>query len=139
MSTRRDIREWIVQLLFELDLNPREELDNVFKDFWRERQVKMEARSFAEDIVRGVAGKRSEIDVLLQKYAEHWDIARMKVTDRNVMRMALYEMHYREDIPPVVTINEAVDIAKYFSDSGSGKFVNGILDRAREDLDRPSR
>ena len=139
MSTRRDIREWIVQLLFELDLNPREELDKVFKNFWLERQIKPEARTFTEEIVRGVHRKKPEIDEILAKYAQNWDIHRMKVTDRNVMRMALYEMCYRDDIPPVVSINEAVDIAKYFSDSDSGKFVNGILDRARKDLDRPSR
>lgn len=140
MSTRRDAREWAVQLLFQLDLNPDGDLDKIFRDFWSDdRKDDAKARKFTEDLVRGVRKNLAKIDEKIRAYAEHWDIKRMGVLDRNVIRMAMYEMLYRHDIPPVVSINEAVDIAKYFSDTASGLFVNGILDRARKDLDRPAR
>jgi N utilization substance protein B len=75
----------------------------------------------------------------LQRYAENWDLKRMGAVDRNVMRVALFEMLHRTDIPPVVSINEAVDLAKELSSDESGRFVNGILDRARRDISRPAR
>jgi N utilization substance protein B len=81
----------------------------------------------------------SDIDALISRHAENWDIERMGTVDRNVMRIAVYEMLYRDDIPPVVSINEAVELAKAYSSAESGKFVNGILDRIRKDLDRPAR
>jgi len=138
MATRRDAREWTVQLLFQLDLNP-DDLDTVFERFWTERKTDAKAREFTEGLVRGVRDNLGKIDGMLGKYAEHWDIHRMGVIDRNVIRMAIYEMLFCNDIPPVVSINEAVDIAKYFSRTESGKFVNGILDRISKDLDRPAR
>lgn len=138
MSTRREAREWTVQLLFQLDLNP-DDLDTVFERFWTERKADAMAREFTEGLVRGVRDNLGKIDGMLGKYAEHWDIHRMGVVDRNVIRMAIYEMLFCNDIPPVVSMNEAVDIAKYFSSAESGKFVNGILDRICKDLDRPAR
>ena len=138
MSTRREAREWALQLLFQLDVNPGEQ-DGAFRDFWSREKASEKARRFVEELVRGVRKNVQEIDGKIQKYTEHWDINRMGVVDRNVMRMAIYEMFFCRDIPPVVSINEAVDIAKYFSNNESGKFVNGILDRARQDLDRPGR
>jgi len=133
MATRREAREWAVQILFQLDLNPGD-VERVFDAFWREREADAQARAFAEELVRGIRGELKRIDGLITKYAEHWDLARMAVVDRNVMRIAIYEMLFCEDIPPVVSINEAVDIAKYFNTKESGRFVNGILDRARKDL-----
>ena len=82
---------------------------------------------------------REELDLKLQKYIRNWDMSRMAVVDRNVLRMAVYELFFREDIPPVVSLNEAIEIAKRFSTKDSGKFVNGILDRVRQDILRPSR
>ncbi|MEM7392535.1 MAG: transcription antitermination factor NusB, partial [Verrucomicrobiota bacterium] len=96
-------------------------------------------RKFAEELIRGVESHRSEVDELIEKYADNWDIKRMGALDRNVIRLALYEMYHRPDIPPVVSINEAVDLAKEYSSRESGRFVNGILDEARKDVTRPSR
>ena len=138
MATRRQAREWCFQILFELDMNPAE-VDRVFKLFWRERKTDAQTRAFAESLVVGVRGHLAEIDAKIKEYAHNWDIKRMGVVERNVMRMALYEMLYCDDVPPVVSINEAVDITKYFGNAESGKFVNGILDRARKDLTRPPR
>lgn len=96
-------------------------------------------RLFSEPLIRGVLENRAAIDAEIQKYALNWDIRRMAAVDRNILRLAVYEMHHRQDIPPVVSINEAVDIAKRFSTQDSGKFVNGILDRIKGDLMRPAR
>lgn len=138
MGTRRNSREWAVQILFRLDMNPGE-LEPALKAFWADTEADDVSRRFTEEVVRGVRAEVAELDATIQKYAEHWDIHRMAVVDRNVLRMALYEMTHRADIPPVVSINEAVDIAKYFSSSEAGRFVNGILDRIRKDLPRPAR
>jgi len=139
MATRRDAREWTVQLLFQLDLNPTDELDEVLAGFWRDKEDDAKARGFCAELVKGVRGTIGELDATIAAAAQHWDIHRMGVIDRNVIRMAVYEMLHRSDVPPVVSINEAVDIAKFFSSSESGRFVNGILDRVRKGLDRPAR
>jgi N utilization substance protein B len=138
MGERRGAREWALQVLFQEDFNPGE-LQEDFAEFWTDKHPSERARQFAEDLVRGVLANREQIDKRLQGYAENWALHRMSGVDRNLMRLALYELLYREDIPPVVTINEAVDIAKAFSGEDSGRFVNGILDRARKDLTRPAR
>ena len=96
-------------------------------------------RLFAEPLIRGTLEKLTELDGKIQHYAKNWDLGRMAVVDRNILRLAIYEMLYREDIPPVVSINEAVDIAKKFSTDESGRFVNGILDKVKGDLMRPAR
>ena len=109
------------------------------EDFWSEKKAGGKARDFAEELIRGVESHLAELDAIIKKYAEHWDVKRMGAVDRNVMRVGLFEMMFRSDIPPVVSINEAVEIAKDLSGIESGKFVNGILDRACKDLDRPAR
>ena len=138
MATRRHAREWGFQILFQLDMNP-DEVDKVFRQFWKDKKADGKTRHFAEALVIGVREHLAEIDEKIKGYALNWDIKRMGVVERNVIRMALYEMLYCEDVPPVVSINEAVDITKYFGNAESGKFVNGILDRARKDLTRSAR
>jgi N utilization substance protein B len=96
-------------------------------------------RLFADPLIRGTLEHREAIDRLIVQHAKNWDLHRMAVVDRNVLRLAIYEMLHREDIPPVVSINEAVDIAKKFSTQESGGFVNGILDKIKGDLMRPAR
>jgi N utilization substance protein B len=135
MATRRDGREWALQIIFSLDLNTRSNLDEVFDYFFEvHAESDKKTREFTENIVRGVVEHRPEIDEKIEKYADHWKIRRMGVIDRNVMRIALYELMYCEDVPQAVVLNEAIDLAKYFSNSDSGRFVNGILDRARKDM-----
>ena len=90
-------------------------------------------------MIRGTIENCAEIDLLIQKYLQNWDFHRVAVVDRNILRLATYEMLHREDIPPVVSINEAVDIAKKFSTQDSGKFVNGILDKVKGELMRSAR
>ena len=96
-------------------------------------------RLFAEPLIRGAIEHRAEADAHIVKHCKNWEIHRIAAVDRNIMRLAIYEMLHREDIPPVVSINEAVDIAKKFSTPDSGKFVNGILDKVKGELMRPAR
>jgi len=137
---RRRAREWAVQFLFQTEFNP-DELDTAFSEFWDDEDKNPAERdkTFTEEVVRGVMEKRAEIDRTLEKYTENWDVDRLGTLDRIVMCVAVYEMLFRGDIPPVVSIHEAVEIAKDYSNHRSGKFVNGVLDRIRKDLDRPSR
>jgi transcription antitermination protein NusB len=135
MATRRDAREWALQIVFSLDLNAKAELDWVLGDFFRENPTEDEkCRAFCEKLVRGVYAEQPALDATITKYAQHWRIERMAVVDRNVLRIALYELLFCPDVPPAVVINEAIDVAKYFSNADSGRFVNGILDRVRREL-----
>lgn len=138
MGGRHEARQWAVQFLFQRDFN-RGDLNEALEVFWTEAKAGKRFRQFAEDLIRGVEANRKSLDEMIQRYAEHWDIKRMGAVDRNVMRVALYEMIHCPDIPPVVSINEAVELAKDLSGLESGKFVNGILDRARKDIERPAR
>jgi N utilization substance protein B len=134
MGSRRDARESAVQILFQLDFNPGE-LDPVLTSFWAERKVSAKTRHFVEELVRGVLENRTRVDETIEKCAQNWSLHRMAGVDRNVIRLAVYEMLCRTDIPHAVSINEAVSIAKNMGDVGSGRFVNGVLDRVRRDLD----
>lgn len=160
MGIRHEAREWALQFLFQSEFNRDESLDEGLKRFWehhddepafearskapaahsaKDAKMQAKARRFAEELARGVIEHHKEIDPLIVKHAENWDIDRMGNVDRNAMRIAIYEMLHRNDIPPVVSINEAVELAKSYSSIESGKFVNGILDRIRKDIDRPAR
>jgi N utilization substance protein B len=138
MSGRHEARTLAVQFLFQRDFNSGD-LPEALADFWPEHKAGPKVQKFAEELILGVERERTEIDRQLAKFAENWEIKRMGAVDRNVMRLALYEMNFCPDIPPVVSINEAIDLAKELSSDESGKFVNGILDRARKELDRPAR
>jgi len=138
MSRRHEARLLAVQFLFQRDFNAGD-LEEALRDFWDGRQVSDRLRSFAEELIRGVESVRPDLDDRLRGYATNWDLARMAAVDRNILRLALYEMIHRPDIPPVVSINEAVDLAKEFSGRESARFVNGVLDRAVRDVPRPAR
>lgn len=138
MSARHEARTLAVQFLFQRDFNGGEYAD-ALQQFWTDHPAGAKVKTFAGELIEGVETHRADLDVRLQQYAENWDVRRMGAVDRNVMRVALFEMMHRPDIPPVVSINEAVDLAKELSSDESGRFVNGILDRARRDMDRPAR
>jgi N utilization substance protein B len=136
---RRIARELAVQFLYQFDLGGGS-LEEALPLFWEtQTDITESGRKFAEDLLRGVVERRVAIDEKIAKYTENWDLPRIAAVDRNILRLAMYEMLFRDDIPPVVSINEAVDIAKKYSTRESGAFVNGILDRLKADLTRPSR
>lgn len=140
VTGRRQAREWAVQFLFQTEFNP-EEIDQALADFWndKDRNPSERDQAYTDEVILGVIEKQREIDRTLSKYTKNWDIDRLGILDRVVLRLAVYEMLFRGDIPPVVSINEAVEIAKAYSGKGSGRFVNGVLDRIQKELDRPSR
>ena len=137
MTKRSESREWAVQLLFQREIN-HEDLQDTLELFWRDKKPTSKAMSFTEQLVRGVEEHRKDIDELLRACATHWDVDRMGGVDRNAMRVAVYEMLHCPDIPPVVSINEAVDIAKNMSSYESGRVVNGVLDAVLQKLDKKS-
>ena len=163
MGKRREARERAIQFLFQHDLNPPENLELALAHFWNSQRAAALAdekgdakwgekfempppsaeetatRLFADPLIRGALEHRNEADEQIKKHAKNWDLHRIAAVDRNIMRLAIYEMLHRDDIPPVVSINEAVDIAKKFSTEDSGKFVNGILDKIKGELLRPAR
>jgi N utilization substance protein B len=125
---RRKAREHALQILFQLDIKKEKPSVTILKHFWAESPPDDEVKSFAEEIVKGTYKHLVEINKLLRQSAENWSLDRMAVVDRNVLRMAVYEILYRMDIPTSVTINEAIEIAKKYGTDESGAFVNGILD-----------
>lgn len=136
---RRLARELAIQFLYQFDMSPAT-IDEALPLFWQTQDgVNDTVRKFAEDLIHGCLNNRDTVDQRIQKYTQHWELPRMAAVDRNILRLAIYEMVCRDDIPPVVSINEAVDIAKKFSTNESGSFVNGILDKLRADLPRPAR
>lgn len=158
--SRRNSREWALQLLFRLDFSPPDgTLEDTFEEFWNQYADIMAElngaddgpveefrkpsnkcyRTFAESLVRNIWLKRDEIDLKIEGYLANWSLSRMGSVDRNVLRLAFYELFFSEDTPPVVVLNEAIDIAKYFSTRDSGKFVNGVLDAAMKDVARSPR
>jgi len=126
---RRKAREHALQILFQLDIKKEKPSAAVLKRFWAEFQQDEEVKAFAEEIIKGTFKHVDKINKLIEECAQNWSIDRMAVVDRNVLRMAIYEILYRMDIPTSVTINEAIEIAKKFGTDESGSFVNGILDR----------
>jgi N utilization substance protein B len=125
---RRKAREYALQLLFQLDIRKEKPTITLFKRFWADEDPDDEVRAFAEEIVRGTFKHLHIINAKILACAKNWALERMATVDRNVLRLATYEILYRMDIPPSVTINEAIELAKKYGTDESGSFVNGILD-----------
>ena len=162
MATRRQAREWALQLLVQLDLNPEPNLEAVLEPFWnqlreleRERheeddrvelvlnfesqetqKVKAfaEAREFAEERIRGVVRERDALDARIEPRLKNWSFYRLGTVERNVLRLGVWELENCPEIPQPIVINEYVDLAKFFSETKSGRFVNGVLDRYAKSL-----
>jgi N utilization substance protein B len=140
MGKRREGREVALQLLFHWDLNVQQSLGGAELElFWEFRPSIQGVRTFATNLLNGVISRQATIDEKITKYTANYELRRISAVDRNILRMAIYEMLYAEDVPPIVAINEAIDIAKKFGTEESGKFVNGVLDRVKLDLNRPLR
>ena len=132
---RRRAREYALQILSPLDLAPRTPSE-CLDEFWRGKNVKAAVTGFVRRLVLGAMEHRDSIDGVLTGISHHWRVSRMAVVDRNVLRLALYEMFFEKATPPVVVINEAIEVAKKFGDDESGPFINGILDAVRLRLER---
>ena len=134
MGKRRQARELAVQFLYQMDIIGAKELQQQLENFWQEHEVSSEIKDYSDRLIKLVFENKPRLDKFIARYTTNWDITRIAVVDRNILRTAICELLYMEDIPPIVSINEAVDIAKRYGSSESGKFVNGILDKIRVEV-----
>jgi N utilization substance protein B len=125
-------------MLYELEFRPGG-ADRLLESFWREHPAAPEVQGFAESLVRGTLEHAAEIDRQVAGHATHWSLARIAPVERNILRLAAYELLYRHDIPEKVAINEAIELAKLYGSEESGAFVNGILDQVRMSVSSPQR
>jgi transcription antitermination factor NusB len=136
MGKRRTARELAVQLLYQLEVAG-EDAEAVKGLFWDERRVDTDVEFFASLLVKTYEDHPEEVDKAIAGAAENWDFKRIARVDRNILRIAVTELLYLDDIPPKVTLNEAVEIAKkYGSAERSYGFVNGVLDRIMKGTER---
>lgn len=137
MVSRRKSRELAAQALFYMDMrkNMSEEAIKLFADHFIDSGL----HPFFEEIVRGVINMRSEIDFIIKRFSSKWKLSRMSCVDRNIIRLAVYEMLYCDDVPSKVSINEAIDIGKKFGTEDSGAFINGILDSIRIEYEKENK
>jgi N utilization substance protein B len=133
VGLRREGRELALQTLYALELNPVATNESL-RRLRENNQVPATARDFAEELVRGVAANREAIDGRIEAQSKNWSIARISRVDLNILRIAVYELLFRSDIPKNVTINEAIEVAKKFGSEESPAFVNGILDETAASL-----
>jgi len=138
MGKRRKAREAAIQYHFWRDLQHGEAPEQI-DDFWEFCPATPRVREFAQPLIEGMVAHLDEVDDRIRRYSENYEFNRISPVDRNVLRLAIFEMLYRDDIPPVVSIDEAIELAKTFGGADSGRFVNGILDRVKGDLSRPLR
>ena len=135
MGKRRRSREFALQVLYQLEITKQEAL-RTLAQFQEHFSEGVERDDFVERLVLGVSEHRKEIDRLIERYSENWRLDRMNMIDRNILRMAAFELLYCEDIPPKVTLNEAIDLGKRYGTDESGSFINGILDRIQNEVIR---
>ena len=126
-----------LQALYQFDLQG-EDFRPHLRDFLREWSQDADTRDYALKLVEGCRLARDELDRLIRERAENWDLSRMSVVDRNILRLGVYELRYEPDVPPKVAVNEAIRLAKTFGSVESGAFVNGVLDRVMADTRSPS-
>ena len=134
MRKRSRARQIALQVLYQVDLVGADR-DLALQEHLAGQAPDPEVSDFAQRLVDGVALHLPELDAEMTRVAENWRLERMPTIDRNIMRMAIYELMFMDDIPPKVSINEAIELAKRYGDAESGSFVNGILDRVREAQD----
>ena len=164
MITRRQGREWALQLLVQFDLNPPASVDAGIEAFWEQQaQLELDAlaeepgsvkavftdpnpqtqaslaevRVFAEERVRGVWAEREMLDQKIGGYLRNWSMYRLGSVERNALRIGAWEVIHCTDSPAPILVNEAIDLAKFFSETKSGKFVNGVMDKFAKDVRRP--
>ncbi len=135
MGQRRKAREHTLRILFQMefeDSDPQEALSQ----YWQSRKIASEIKEYSTWLATGIATHQKKVDRLIQSVSEHWRISRMALIDRNILRMAVFELLYEDDIAPAIVINEAIEIARKYSGDEAATFVNGILDAVRKKLEK---
>lgn len=141
MGARRTGRERALQALYQMEMapgtRPAEALASAWSAAAEDSKPDPDAVKFARELVEGVQANRAEIDSLIERHSHNWRLDRMSRIDRNVLRLGVFELKYRPDIPRKVSINEAVELGKNFGNEESSAFVNGLLDRVAAALGKP--
>jgi len=134
MGSRRRAREFALQMLYQAEASGAP-MSDVVAVFWGDHEVAQEVRVFAERLATGAAAAQTEIDALLVENLENWRLERLAIVDRNILRLAVYEFLHETDTPPIVVIDEAIEVARRFGGDDSWQFTNGILDAVRKKLE----
>jgi N utilization substance protein B len=134
MGSRRSAREYALQMLYQAEASgmPMPEIE---RHFWDDTETTAEIRDFAGRLARGTVAHRATIDPILVESLEHWRLERLAIVDRNILRLAVYEFLHEPGTPPIVVIDEAIEVARKFGGEDSWQFTNGILDAVRKRLD----
>lgn len=128
MRNRSKAREWALKNLYQIDIN--KDYSSIdFESFYSYHNIDAQIKEFSCKIVKGVIENLYNIDEIITDYAKNWAIKRMAVIDRNILRMAIFELVFMKNIPSKVSINEAIELAKKYGNENSSKFINGILDK----------
>jgi N utilization substance protein B len=138
-AQRREGRVAAMQYLYAWSLNPPSDLPESLRMFFTSREEPAAATGFGEELIHGIIGHVAEIDAGIRDLAQNWEFERIAKIDLAILRVAIFEMMFRKDIPPIVSINEAIDLSKQFSNADAKRFINGILDRLKDRLGRDSR
>jgi len=138
-SQRREGRVVALQYLYAWSLNPAADLGEDLRVFFEGREQPRDHYAFGEELIHGTIEHVADIDAKIRGLAQNWEFERIAKIDLAILRLAIFEMLYRRDIPPVVSINEAIDLSKEFSNADAKRFINGILDRLKGDLGRDAR
>ena len=137
MGTRRKAREAALQLLFQTEFNDIS-LGVALKQFWKNKKSDKDMRAFSRALVENVITHKDDIDLTIQSVSKNWRVSRMAVIDRCILRMAVCELIFDEDLAPAIVINEAIEIAKKFSGTEAANFINGILDAVKTNTENES-
>jgi N utilization substance protein B len=138
-AQRRASRIAAMQYLFAWSLNQPADLAGDLEQFFKGQEEPRENYAFGEELIHGVLEHVTDIDTHIRGLAHNWEFARIAKIDLAILRLAIFEMLFRKDIPPVVSINEAIDLSKEFSNADAKRFINGILDRLKDQLGRDAR
>jgi N utilization substance protein B len=138
-AQRRAGRVAALQFLFAWSMNAPRNLADDLRIFFENMEEPREHYAFGEELIHGVIEHVGEIDAHIKSLAHNWEFERIAKIDLAILRLAMFEMIYRKDIPPVVSINEAIDLSKEFSNADAKRFINGILDRLKDQLGRDAR
>jgi len=129
IGKRRQARENVLKILYQVEILG-DDLDSVLDRYWDASPTFDDTiKKFANELVKGIAEKKDELDEVIKNKLKNWNFERVAIIDRNILRMGVYEIMFREDIPDSVSINEAIEIAKKYGDQESSRFINGILDK----------
>lgn len=138
-SKRRDSRIAAIQYLYLWEMNRPTDLGESLRLFFEGKDLPRDHYSFAEELIHGTLENIESVDARIRGLAQNWDFKRIAKIDLSILRLAFYEILFRLDIPPIVSINEAIDLSKEFSSFEAKRFINGVLDKLKDQIDRPLR